>query len=330
MEVKFKSMSLLGRFADLDGTEKFVFKSKNGIIEATWVKNKEGITVFCLPTHHYCTLGCKFCHLTDNSDIQKKMLPIKVEDLSFIINYLMKHYAKDKKVLLSFMGVGEPFLNLDLILKFHKKNIKQKDFVYSYALATMLLPPEKTDYLMKEIEKERLPLKIHFSLHSPSDKTRKNLIPSAKYDIWSTMKLMKKYEKFIYMQKDIMENLSIFHSHPDPIEIHYTIIDGINDKDKDLESIIKIGHKFKIPIKILKFNPTSDFKRSGREEIWMKELKKRYSAPVYYYEPPGPNIGSSCGQFTKHYYLDVANESEQVKFDTWKKQFGLELNLAEL
>ena len=41
--------------------------------------NKENIDVICVPTHHFCNLGCKMCHLTNNK-LNKKMIPIKKEE----------------------------------------------------------------------------------------------------------------------------------------------------------------------------------------------------------------------------------------------------------
>lgn len=52
----------LGIFKDRqDGTLKNVYKSidSNEIIEMTLVPNKENTDVFCVPTHHFCSLGCK-------------------------------------------------------------------------------------------------------------------------------------------------------------------------------------------------------------------------------------------------------------------------------
>lgn len=54
----------LGIFKDRqDGTLKNVYKSidSNEIIEMTLVPNKENTDVFCVPTHHFCSLGCKMC-----------------------------------------------------------------------------------------------------------------------------------------------------------------------------------------------------------------------------------------------------------------------------
>lgn len=56
----------LGVFKDFsDNSLKTVFEvDEHKIIEMTLLFNKEEMDVVCVPTHHFCNLGCKMCHLT--------------------------------------------------------------------------------------------------------------------------------------------------------------------------------------------------------------------------------------------------------------------------
>lgn len=58
-----------GIFKDFsDGSLKSVFEIEGKrIIEMTLLFNKESMDVVCVPSHHFCNLGCKMCHLTNNS-----------------------------------------------------------------------------------------------------------------------------------------------------------------------------------------------------------------------------------------------------------------------
>ena len=39
------------------------------------------------------------------------------------------------------------------------------------------------------------------------------------------------------------------------------------------------------------------------------------------YSPPGREIGSSCGEFTKHYYhYEIETEEEKEEFEKWKEK----------
>ena len=71
----------IGIFKDYsDETLKFVYDAgEKKIIEMSLLFNKEDMDVICVPTHHFCNLGCKMCHLT-NKGLNKAMVPIKYED----------------------------------------------------------------------------------------------------------------------------------------------------------------------------------------------------------------------------------------------------------
>lgn len=312
------NQNLLGKFRDIDGTEKFVFKTNDGIIEATIIKNKPGIDVFCLPTHHYCNMGCKFCHLTEERDKTKKMVGVTAKNMLEVLNYFADT-RDNNNCLISFMGVGEPFLNTALIIEtFHSIREKYKNL--SLALATMMPTIKPMEFFIKQV-KNNLPIKIHFSLHSPIDKIRNKIIPASKVAIQDCLETLLDYKKAVLNNKILQDNLIKFHTNGSPIEIHYTLINGVNDSDEELKKLIHYGTIYQIPLKILKFNPTKSLKNSPKEQDWLKILSSEYNAPVSMYAPPGPNIGSSCGQFTKHYYLGSNSKQEIQEFEEWRKKY---------
>lgn len=114
----------IGVFKDFnDNSIKSVFKTENNeIIEMTLLQNKEYEDVICVPTHHFCNLGCKMCHLTNNK-LNKNMVGITIENFLESLMYSLRvqetntKRSNKKRLLISFMGVGEPLLNIDLIKK---------------------------------------------------------------------------------------------------------------------------------------------------------------------------------------------------------------------
>jgi len=228
---------------------------------------------------------------------------------------------KNKRILLSFMGVGEPFLGVNLIFEVYNK-LKYEYNYKGVALSTMMFSTKPVDYIIEKVKKTRTPLKIHFSLHSPIDSNRKSIIPNANASVEDCLKALVRYREFISGDRKILKNLSYFHSSSNsPIEIHYTVIEKVNDGEEELNKMIEYGKKYRIPIKLLKFNPTKLLKRSKKEKHWLERLSKEYNADVCLYCPPGPNIGSSCGQFTKHYYLGSNKGRELQEFEKWKNKY---------
>ena len=311
-----------------DNSLKSVFETEHKeIIEMTLLFNKDEIDVVCVPTHHYCNLGCKMCHLT-NSTLQKKMIPIKYEDFKKALQETLyqrrRKRTNKKKLLISFMGVGESLLNLSLLEKiFQKEETLKKELGYeeiSYAIASMI-PNNNFQKLMSLVLQYEVPLKFHYSMHSPIDEKRKKLIPSTNITNEEALILLNEYRKKVRQNQKIMERYIKFHKTTDPTEIHYTLIQNINDTEEEKNALCHLLKKYQISIKFIKFNPNNHLEISKKETEWKESIKKELKdLRIKEYTPPGKEIGSSCGEFTKHYYLkEIETEKEYHNFLEWKK-----------
>lgn len=332
----------IGIFKDKeDGTIKYVFKNKeNNIIEMSLLFNKKDIDVICVPTHHFCNLGCKMCHLTNNN-LNKKMKKIELNDfleamfktLVLLKDDMLIKRTNKNKLLISFMGVGDPLLNLELIkgVYLNEKLIKD-ELNYSdinYAISTMM-PNDNIKVLTEMVNELSIPLKLHFSLHTPVNEKRKKLIPSTNVTIEEALQYMLDYRNLILENNAIMNSYIKFHRTTDPVEIHYTLIEKINDSNEELKLLCNLLQKHKIPIKFIKFNPVNELKISEKEIIWVGTIKNTIKdLRIKTYTPPGRQIGSSCGEFTKHYYHEeIETIEEQNEFNNWKNNYQVEFDLT--
>ena len=59
---------------------------------------------------------------------------------------------------------------------------------------------------------------------------------------------------------------------------------------------------------------------STSEEDWIKELSHCIlDFRIKTYSPTGKEVGSSCGEFTKHYYHEeIESLEEKQEFENWK------------
>lgn len=317
----------IGNFKDYnDGTVKCVYDvGGNKIIEMSMLYNRDDRDVICVPTHHFCNLGCKMCHLT-NKGCNKKMEPIKIDDFMYCISETLKKFKREKDVLLiSFMGVGEPLLNINLIENVYKnEKILKDNFLYKnigYSVSTMM-PNKNIVKLEKIVLNNSIPLKVHFSLHTPIDCDRYNLIPSTKVSVCEALDFLFNYRRMFQSNDNLMDKYKKIHNNFDPTEIHYTLISGVNDSKRELDRISGLLLEYKIPIKFIRFNPINELKRSNQEEIWINTIRKAIpDEKIKVYSPPGREVGSSCGEFTKHYYhQEIETEEEKKLFDEWRRR----------
>jgi adenine C2-methylase RlmN of 23S rRNA A2503 and tRNA A37 len=129
------------------------------------------------------------------------------------------------------------------------------------------------------------------------------------------------YKKTIQQNDKIMNRFVKFHRTSELIEIHYTLIDSINDSNSELEKLCHFLSIDPIPIKFISFNPINHLKKSTKENDWVQTIQKNLPENIVKtYLPPGREVGSSCGEFTKHYYhSEIETNEDYQEFLEWKK-----------
>lgn len=260
---------------------KLVFREKDSpVMEVSIIRKGDGKDILCVPTQTNCKMGCKFCHLTGLDAPSSNLSADKIVEL---VTESLKFSAKQNPTLLvSYMGVGEPLLNLDGVIesaKMLKKNNHYK--TVRFGISTLIPGAKPFNQLIDRVIENDINCKLHWSLHSAQSFTRKSLMPSA-LGIRESASLAVKY----------LETTGR------PVEVHYTLMEGINDQFRDIKSIESVLDK-RITIKILRFAPHKlepELTESKRVGTFKRSLESAgYKVEIY--SPPGRDIGSSCGQF---------------------------------
>lgn len=287
-------MKILDKLKSSDNVAKTIYSVKYGIVELSHIDKNDGRDIICVPTMYYCKLGCKFCHMT-NPQADKFSTKLIEEEtiLELLEHFITDNNINKKKLLLSFMGVGEPSLNFQMIeyIWSHKRKLGKGKKV-EFALATMF-PTYNTFKTMEQtILEKNIPVKIYGSLHSVNDELRKQLIPSSSVTVRQCFELLRDYNEKAKGKVNLHEsdNAAVF---------HYTIIDKVNDSE--LEQLKQLASEYKIPIKLIVFNEVNDMVKYNDYLSWQESLSEIVPCSVYL--PPGKEIGSSCGQLTMQYYL---------------------------
>ena len=279
-----------------DATLKYIFKTtQNLIVEFSYINKDDGKDIICLPSQTMCNLACKFCHTTDYIG-KIKNVNLEKEEILYGVNYIidnlnLKH--NNRVLLISFMGCGEPILNVDNVIQSMTELKKLEESGISYvrfAIATSLPKYKWLNFykLVDGINNNNLPVKIHLSLHYTMDILRNEWMP-ASLDIMSSLAAIDFYRK-------ITKN---------PVEIHYTLIDGVNDTEQDAILLSTFLKDKDINVKFLFYNekPSIDFHASSKEKLKIfKRYFDKYSIAHEYYVPPGQDVGSSCGAFLMDTY----------------------------
>lgn len=280
--------------SNIDNSIKYILftETDNLVVEATFINKHDGKNIICLPTQTSCCMKCKFCHVTDISE-KVILRNLTSEEIISIVNYIFDNLklSREKMLLISFMGCGEPLLNVKNLISSMTSLTKQYQKI-RFAIATSM--PMNIDknfnYLLNGVIENKLNVKVHLSLHYTNDSDRREWMPKSE--------TIEKSLDNIKLYKEQTSN---------NVEIHYTLISGVNDRKQDVDFLIEKFKESDICIKFIRYNSkdtviSEETPIDKAEEIM--SLLNQNGVQTEYYIPPARDIGGSCGQILTQEYLE--------------------------
>ena len=276
------SKSLLSK----DGTRKWLFELEDGKeIETVYIPDKNRGTI-CVSSQVGCSLSCSFCH-TGTMKLSRNLSTSEILGQVMYVKNILKDWnnKSDKKKITNivFMGMGEPLLNYDNVIKSINVLTDQKGLAFSkrkVTLSTSGVVPKIIDF------KEDSDVNLAVSFHAAFDEIRDILVPiNKKWPIENLLDSLKEYSKKRRNKR---------------ITFEYIMLEGINDSIKDAKELVKLIKPFKAKINLIPFNPWpgSNYKPSSPDKIKIfKEFilnEGKLVATVRL--PRGDDVLAACGQ----------------------------------
>lgn len=281
--------------SSVDNTIKYIFTRRSGeVLEFSYINKNDGKNIICVPCQCMCNLKCKFCQASDfigKIKATNLMLVEIAEGITYIYDDL--DLGKEPKTLLiSYMGMGEPIINYKnvvdsmLLIKTDYPNIPVR-----FAFATSLPKVFNVDFfkMIEQIKSFELNVKLHISLHYTENEIRKEWMP-ASLDVESTIAAANFYKV----------------NTGNPVEVHYALINGINDNYSDADKLASLLEGTGFNVKFLLYNEkvSVDAHASDIEKFKMfRSILDMVGIDSEYYIPPGLDVGASCGQFMLEEYI---------------------------
>ena len=253
---------------------------KDGLkIESVLMRHKDDRNTVCVSSQVGCALSCLFC-ATGKMGFKRNLTAEEIlEQVIFFERYLKPDGHRVSNV--TFMGMGEPFLNYDNVLA-SIKILNDKDFFNIGARSISISTAGITDGIEK-LSKEGLQVNLAISLHAPNSRLRNQLMPiSKKYPLETVLKSVDDYIK--KTKRKVM--------------FEHVLIKGINDSDECAKELAKLMDKKLYFLNLILYNATGVFKPSDtkRVESFKAILKKSGINFVQRYRF-GDDISAACGQF---------------------------------
>lgn len=265
-------------------TIKYLWKLKSGdFVESVLILSNNRKTV-CVSSQVGCSVGCKFCasgkmgffrNLTDSEII---------EQILYIDSILQKNNENVTHVV--FMGMGEPLLNYNAVVKTIEKLISKECIGISQRrISISTVGVVKNIY--RFIQEKDWKINLVISLHAPTQELREKLIPYAKK----------------YSLKEIFESANAYFKKTGrDITYEYTLIKDVNDTTEHAKALVSLLKKQRhCTVNLIPYNPIEGgflmrSKISSIKEFEQVLIRNRVITTCRYTK--GTDINAACGQLT--------------------------------
>lgn len=260
-------------------TQKALLTLSDGAqVETVLMRHEDERCTVCVSSQVGCPLGCAFCATGKLGFKRNLTVDEIISQVLFFARLLKKE--KDRVSNVVFMGMGEPFLNYDNVMK-AIKILNDKDTFNIGARHISISTSGVIDGINKFM-KEDMQINLAISLHAPNDELRSELMPiNRKY---SLPKLMEAVSKYVALRSR-------------QVMFEYLLIDGVNDKDEHAQELAALMKNPLFMVNLIRYNPTGTFEPSSPATIKrFKNLLLREGIKVTQRYSFGQDIEAACGQ----------------------------------
>jgi adenine C2-methylase RlmN of 23S rRNA A2503 and tRNA A37 len=295
------------------------WKNRNWIIdygksflEARYVRRAPNSISTYVSSHNGCTMGCKFCWLTQQKQTSFKHSKVDAYKLQLdkILSGIPEQdnadiNKKDIRININFMARGEPLANTSVINNYSNlystldNTVKEHGYGSTKINISTIMPHTVRNRKLIDVFSD-MPVNLYYSFYSTSDQFRNKWMPNAI-----------PYQESLDKLAEFQQKRSLIDS-PDKlptITFHWAFIKGENDSHENVIAIadeIKKRNFIKTKFNLVRFNPHPDLKHEEADETKLNELFEVMNNAVTNtsttnnsrFIPRACNkVYASCGQF---------------------------------
>ena len=278
---EFKSAKIDQEFKSSDGTIKFSFKLfDDKLVEGVLIPSKKRVTA-CISSQIGCSLDCTFC-ATGTMGLSRNLSSSEIFDQVFKLNEESERNYGRLLTNIVFMGMGEPLLNYNNLLKAIHHITSEKGMGISPRRITV-----STAGLSKQIMKladDEVKFNLAISLHSAIDEIRSEIM-----SINDSVNLQTLKESIRYFYEKTNNRVTY----------EYILFKDLND---DLDAARRLAAFCRISpckVNLIEYNTVEgfNFAKSTEEntEGFIEFLEHR-NIIVHLRKSKGKDIDAACGQ----------------------------------
>ncbi|MCX6735993.1 MAG: 23S rRNA (adenine(2503)-C(2))-methyltransferase RlmN [Candidatus Parcubacteria bacterium] len=264
--------------SDKDTVKALLKLSDGKFIETVLMRHEDGRNTVCVSSMVGCPMKCAFCATGEMGLMRKLTADEIITQVLFFARLLKKENERVGSAV--FMGMGEPFLNYDNVMK--AVRVMNRPEGFGIGARHISISTCGIFEGIKKLSEEDLALNLAISLHASNDEVREKLMPVAHG--YAIKELLAVIDEYIAKTKR-------------KVMFEYLMINGVNDTDKMAEELARLLKKKLCVVNLIQYNDTGSFIASSHNRMnRFKEILEKNSVPATMRYRFGRDIKGACGQ----------------------------------
>ncbi len=256
-----------------DGTAKYLFRTAaGGYVESVYIPDG-GRATLCVSSQVGCKMGCRFC-MTGRQGFAGQLTAAD------ILNQIYSLPEGDRLTNVVFMGQGEPFDNLDAVLRATEVLTAPWGYAWSPKRITVSTVGLKKG-LRRFLDESDCHLAV--SLHNPFPTERIGMMPAER----------------AYSITDLVNDLRGYDfGHQRRLSFEYIVFGGLNDTERHARELVRLLGGLECRINLIRFHTIPDTPFRGAPEEMMIRLRDyltRHGIFTTIRASRGEDIWAACG-----------------------------------
>lgn len=271
------------RFDSSDGTRRYLLTLQdNRTVEAVLMPEAARDTL-CISSQVGCPVDCRFC-LTALMGLERNLTAGEIVGQVLYLARDNGLRATDSRMNVVLMGMGEPLLNLDNVLKATRLLTDENGIGMSQkriTVSTSGIVPK-----IAELGEAEIRPKLAISLNASNEEQRRELMP-----------ITRKYHL-----KDLVEACRAYPLRAwEKLTFEYVLLKGVNDSDADAKRVVRLIANLRAKVNLIALNPGPGipFDTPDPERVESFQAIVRRAVPCFVRKPRGRDIYAACGQLKR-------------------------------
>ncbi len=264
-----------------DGTIKNAIRLHDGFVVESVLIPTEKRTTACVSSQVGCSLDCKFC-ATSRLKRMRNLQPDEIYDQVVAMNRQSQLYHNHKLTNIVFMGMGEPLMNYNNVIKSIDKITSPEGLGMSPKRITV--STSGVPKIIKKMADDEVKFHLAVSLHAAIDEVRTSIMP---FNSTFPLQDLKEALEYWYEKTQRM------------ITYEYVVWEGINDRQEDIKALIQFCSYVPCKVNLIEYNPIDDgeFQQASSAAInnYISNLEM-HDITVNVRRSRGKDIDAACGQ----------------------------------